>query len=202
MLTYHGYTHHRVNERFYGLITTNIPTRDSCVSTSRGFCLGDEVQHQMRARDSWRFFLRLCSWFARRVGRITRHSPCLRGSRIRVMRVGQINLSLTSATDPAERASIRVTVLPIFPWSFATRGYAGATNVTTAGISFRSRWEGARTAVCGKSRIRGANRHGDSLATAGRLRRRAPNPPIVDSRLTLSKPGGLKYCDCGQCRGL
>jgi hypothetical protein len=23
VLTYHGYTHHRVNERFYGLITTN-----------------------------------------------------------------------------------------------------------------------------------------------------------------------------------
>jgi hypothetical protein len=202
VLTYHGYTHHRVNERFYGLITTNIPTRDSCVSTSRVFCLGDDVQHQMRARDSWRFFLRLCSWFARRVGGITRHSPCLRGSRIRVMRVGQINLSLTSANGPA-RTSVdsgdRPTHLPlVFRYSRICRH----DEVTTAGISFRSRWESARTAVCGESRIRGANRHGHSLATAGRLRRRGPNPPIVDSRVTLSKPGGLKYCDCGQCRGL
>jgi len=83
------------------------------------------------------------------------------------MRVGQINLSLTCATDQQNERRFGWPSYPSSAGLFATRGYAGATNVTTAGISFRPRGESARTAVRKKPN-QGANRHGDSLATAGR----------------------------------
>src|SRR6266540_4165113 len=51
---------------------------------------------------------------------------------------------LSSFTDPLLPIDMRVVVLPMMRLSFAARGYAGATNLSTAGLSASTRvgpWE-------------------------------------------------------------